>query len=99
MLFKNILPAIIWSLIILGLTLSPGSSIPNVQIAGIDKAVHIILFGTLMFLFLRGLRKQKQTKAFTGIPLLISFIFCLSYGILIECIQVFVPGEAFLFMI
>lgn len=95
MFFKNNLPAIIWSLIILVLTLTPGRTVPSVSIEGLDKAVHFILFGILMFLTLKGLVKQKNISTFNYNPYIVSFAFCLFYGIFIEFLQLYIPGRSF----
>lgn len=95
MFLKNHIPTIIWSLIILALTTTPGSNVPRIQIEGLDKIVHFILFGVLMYLLVRGLAKQKEISSSPGNPYILSFIICFSFGIIIEFIQLYVPGRSY----
>ena len=95
MFFKNNLPALLWSLVILALTITPGRNVPRVEIEGLDKVVHFLLFGILMFLTMRGFTKEKKRITWTYNPAIVSFTICLFYGILIEFIQLFVPGRSF----
>jgi VanZ family protein len=94
MLIKRHLFAILWALFILILTLSPGSAVPEVRIVGIDKAVHFFLFGVLMLLTLwEFLKNKKQEVPDNLFPL--SFSLCIGYGIMIEFIQIYIPGRSF----
>ncbi len=56
-----------------------------------DKYIHVFLFGTLAFLWITGLRKQGLAQ-----PIMISVVFCIAYGIVIEILQELMQlGRAF----
>jgi VanZ family protein len=88
---KKFIPAIIWAALILILTLLPGKTIPGVPVWGIDKIAHLFLFAVLMYLALQGLGNQGIVKK----KIIILFLLCFSYGILIEILQNFIPGRSF----
>jgi VanZ family protein len=91
---KRFLPAIIWSLVILILTGIPGSYIPRVQNfwgwLEPDKAVHLFIFGTLVFLILYGFREKyfySKKRYWFGI---ISVVITSVYGMITEILQLYV---------
>jgi VanZ family protein len=90
MFLKRQSPAIAWGVIILLLTLAPGKTLPNVPIFGIDKIVHFIIFGLLLFLSLYSNKNRYNRKI-----ALSSLIICIGYGIIIEFIQEYIPGRSF----
>ena len=59
---KNLLPGILWGIVILILSGVPGNYVPSVfgfpDWISPDKLVHIILYAVFVFVLLRGLRKQ-----------------------------------------
>jgi VanZ family protein len=95
MLIRYSLPAVLWSLVILILTLLPGRNIPNVGFFQIDKIVHFFIFGVLMILSSYGLTKVVDTKGNPANPLLLTGLFSVGFGIVIEILQLFVPGRSF----
>jgi VanZ family protein len=90
-------PAIGWSITILILTLIPGKELPDVQVVGIDKVVHVLIFAPLMTLTAFGLVKSSQHLRISH-PVLVAFLFSCAFGIMIELIQPFVPGRSFSFL-
>ena len=59
---KKLWPAIVWTAIIFILMTIPGSSIPSQGLFGIpnlDKVVHAIMFGTLVWLWTGWLNSKK----------------------------------------
>ena len=52
-----------------------------------DKIVHLILFGVLCFLFLKGFTKQNQYPFINKNAGKIALIICISYGGIIEILQ------------
>jgi len=62
MFFRKTWPAIAWAILILVLTGLPGNYVPAIggfwDWLGVDKVVHLILFGTLASLLMHGLRTQ-----------------------------------------
>jgi VanZ family protein len=95
MLIRYSWPAILWSLIVLVLTLIPGSAIPDVRIFQVDKLVHFFIFGVLMIFCSYALKKTADRKGIPLNPLLISGIYSVCFGVMIEFIQRFVPGRSF----
>jgi VanZ family protein len=88
-------PAVVWSLVVLVLTLIPGSAIPEVGIFQADKLVHFFIFGVLMILSSYAIKKTAGTKGIFLNPLLISSLYSVGFGVMIEFIQKFVPGRSF----
>ncbi len=95
MLIRYLWPPIVWTLFILVLTLLPGRAIPNVGIFQIDKLVHIFFFSVLMVLLLYGLQKINEHRIFFVNLILIAIVYCIGLGIIIEILQLFVPGRDF----
>jgi VanZ family protein len=91
---KYLWPAIVWSLTVVVLTLIPGEQIPNVPIFGIDKLVHVFIFGLMMTLTAAGLYKSSLYTSIKK-PILIAVVYSLGFGIIIEFIQPFIPGRSF----
>ena len=91
---KYLWPAITWSIIVLVLTLIPGEELPNVPVFGIDKIVHVGIFGLLMLLSAAGLYKSSQLISIRK-PSFMALIYSVSFGVIIELIQPFVPGRSF----
>jgi len=83
-------PWILWLVVIFLLTGVPGNYIPNVITFSDwlrpDKIVHLIMFGVLGFLFVRGLVKQYSTSSVRYI-LVIAFIIGVIIGGLTEIMQ------------
>ena len=90
MFWKYNLPAISWALLILLLCGLPGDKIPEITFLEWlrpDKIVHLILFGVLSFLFLKGFTKQNQYPFINKNAGKIALIICISYGGIIEILQ------------
>lgn len=88
-------PCITWSLIVLILTLIPGKAIPDVRVFQIDKLVHFFIFGMLMVLSSYGLKKLSVIRGRPAHPIFIAALYSLSFGLMIEVLQQFVPGRNF----
>jgi VanZ family protein len=95
MLLKYLWPSIVWSLVILVITLTPGERLPEVGFFQVDKLVHFIVFGLLVFLTLYGSSKAVALKQGSINPILISLVYSIGLGILVEILQLFVPGRSF----
>jgi VanZ family protein len=91
---KYLWPAIVWSITAVALTLIPGEQIPNVPVFGIDKVVHICIFGLMMTLTAVGLYKSSLYVSIRK-PILIAVFYSLAFGITIEFIQPYIPGRSF----
>jgi VanZ family protein len=93
--FKYSWPALLWSLIVLVLTLMPGQELPKVNFFQIDKLVHFLVFGIMMILSSYALQKTKDKTGKHANPLLIACLYSTGFGIMIEVLQRFVPGRNF----
>jgi VanZ family protein len=80
---------IIWSVVVILLTLSPMPVGTISAPANSDKLAHIVLLGIFSFLvFMNLVPRFKEWKAF-----LLSVILSSIFAALIEIIQIFVPGR------
>ena len=95
MILRYLWPAILWSVVVLILTLLPGEKLPDVPIFGIDKIVHFFIFGLLMILSAFGLYKISRQENSIQSPVLISLLYSVLFGIMIEVIQQYVPNRSF----
>jgi len=91
MIFKFLLPAIAWSVMVLLLTLAPGNYFPEVpsflDLFQPDKIVHVLIFGILTILSSRGLLKQYTSKFLRYYGINIGFIFSVLLGGAVEILQ------------
>jgi VanZ family protein len=98
-LFKTPLVPVFWTLLIQVLLCLPGSAIPQsnwLDAIHIDKIVHVILFGGLVFtwaLFLN--RNYMYSKKLTNFLLLL-FLISTANGIALEFVQkYYIPNRSF----
>lgn len=87
---KHNIPAILWALVILILTLMPGKFIPPAGIFEIfhpDKLVHMVIFATLIILLLRGLLKQDEFPLLKNHAWVVAFGGSTFYGFVLEVMQ------------
>lgn len=90
MFWKNNFPAILWAVLILVLCGVPGDKIPEMTFLEWlrpDKIVHLILFGVLSFLLLKGFSKQNQFPFIFKHAGKIALILSISYGGIVEILQ------------
>ena len=83
--------SIVWSGIILGLTLTPGKSLPSVELFTYDKLGHLVIFLVLSFLYVSGLYANKNGFKKS---ILIGLIATVLYGAAIEVLQDFIPDRS-----
>lgn len=98
MFFRYNIYTLVWALIILILTLSPGNAIPSTgswNIPNSDKLGHYIIFSVFAYLLYRGFAKQYTFEVLNEYPLLISMIISVCFGVVIEFIQTTIPGRGF----
>lgn len=60
-----------------------------------DKIAHFFIFSVLVFLMIIGLSKQYRFQFLRANAQRVSLISGISYGIVIEIIQQFIPGRSF----
>ena len=88
--WKFHLPAIFWALIILLLCGIPGNKIPELTFLewlNPDKFVHLILFGVLCILLLKGFERQNYSRALNKNAIFLALTLCIIYGCIIEILQ------------
>lgn len=89
---KPFLPVIIWALVILGLSISPGIQLPETIVAP-DKLGHLIAYGVLSWLLIRALAKNKSLSSKNAI---LAVLAVTVYGIALEFVQwAFFPNRYF----
>ncbi|MCZ2276492.1 MAG: VanZ family protein [Bacteroidia bacterium] len=79
-----------WALIIMALTLVPGSSLPDLsfwELLSFDKVAHLIVFAILAFNLAVGFRKQHQFPALHIHALQYAFVISVIYGLTLEILQ------------
>lgn len=83
---KILLAAILYTAAMTIALLSPTKDIPSPGIPNVDKVVHFVINGVLVFIWLLYilLRKRNHLKTSTVVFMVIS---CFFYGILIEACQ------------
>lgn len=86
-------PALLWLLVITGLSVMPGVQLPSFQLFAADKLAHAFVYGVLTWLLLRA----NMRSAGTGVNSRNEIIMlCISafYGVLMEFVQyTFIPGR------
>ena len=95
MLFRFNKFTIAWALIILVLTIVPGTSNANIESSFTDKIVHFVLFAILSLLMIVGLSKQSVSVNLRHNAVKFGIITSVGYGIVIELIQILLPYRSF----
>lgn len=88
---KNLLPGFLWAIIILILSGVPGNYVPSVfgflDWISLDKLVHIIMYSVLVFVFLRGLRKEESDRKISKKVIYIVLGISIAFGGITEVLQ------------
>jgi VanZ family protein len=102
MFFRSTYPAFLWAVVILILCALPGTYVPRLSFLDWlrpDKVIHLIMFGALSFLLMKGFVQQKNIITLNVHPKLFAVIFTIIYGIMIELLQEYIfiwrSGEIF----
>ncbi|MEL7006060.1 MAG: VanZ family protein [Bacteroidota bacterium] len=91
---KYLIGSILWAVLILVLTLTPGKHVPQVGIFDYDKLGHSVIFGILSFLIPFGLIELRKTSIPLKRIIWFSLTFTILYGLILEGMQHFIPGRA-----
>jgi len=87
----NLLPGVIWAIVILILTGLPGNYFPEIHSfwdwVSPDKMIHLFMFGSFTFLVLWGFRGQYSLKKNRIRLIIITAILGFFYGGLTEILQ------------
>ncbi|QSE97499.1 VanZ family protein [Fulvivirga lutea] len=92
---KYYIASILWACLILGLTLTPGKSLPDVDLFSYDKLGHAGIFAIQAYLFVSGIYFDKKSVTFS---VLVGLLITLVYGAGIEVAQEFIPDRGMEFM-
>lgn len=84
------LPPTLWAAFTLVLTSIPGADLPVIPAHGVDKAVHLALYGTLGFLAVRAAGRPARPLS-AALRILVA-IAC--FAALDEIHQRFIPGRS-----
>lgn len=89
---KYIIGSFIWAILILVLTLSPGSALPDIKIISYDKLGHAFIFFVFAFLLISGIYEQTGVQKAKAV--VIGAVVAAMYGFIIEGIQHFIPDRS-----
>jgi VanZ family protein len=90
MFFRHTKWAMLWALFILILCGMPGKDIPHIsflELLSFDKLVHAGVFFFQFLLLTRGFLLQSNQKLLHTHPKLVSLLFCIVYGGVLEILQ------------
>jgi len=85
-------PALFWAGVVLFFSILPYKGLPSLTIGYFDKILHMFEYLVLAFLLFYGLSKSLRYSGLKRV-VLFTLIFGLGYGILMELIQLYVPGR------
>ena len=92
------LPMLLWALIILILTLTPGTHLSEVDMFhfdGADLVIHALIFGVQGFLTSLGFKKQSKFISLRIKTAFYVIVICGLFGMCIEFIQIYIPGRGY----
>jgi VanZ family protein len=90
--------ALIWALVMLYLSVTPGQQMPDTAIWNVltfDKFAHFASYALLVFLLIVGFTKQHTYMELRFSAVKYALLTGITYGLLIEIIQWLVPGRTF----
>ena len=83
----SLLPAILWGLLILLLSIIPGKDLPDTGILHFDKIAHVTVYFVWILLLIPAIRYHKALPGASRYPFWISNMIAIPYGVLIEVVQ------------
>lgn len=90
MFLKYNIAGIVWAIVVMVLCGIPGNDLPELTFLDWlqpDKIVHILMFGPLCFLLIKGFSKQESFAALRNNPKTYAAVITILYGILTEVLQ------------
>lgn len=87
MFFKPMWPALVCSLVIFLLCLTPAQTLPEVGVVNFDKLVHTAMFAVLTVLLARGFYQQTRFNVLQVHYLLLAALISIAYGGILELLQ------------
>lgn len=85
----------LWAIIIMVITLIPGTTSANITSSLTDKTVHFGMFLVLCLLMSIGLSKQNRLSSVRYNAGKVSILVSIGYGLLIEIVQFLLPYRSF----
>ena len=86
------MPAAVWMVIIVSISLWPSEQIPGIDLPYIDKAVHLLMYGILAIAGMYGFSGQynfyRKRYSYAALTILLSAIF----GTIMEVLQYFIAS-------
>lgn len=86
---------IVWSLLIMLISLLPQSSSISNYGEGTDKIIHVFMYAVLSLLLIVGFKKQSHNTQLKFNAIKLALIASNVYGLLIELMQMLSPGRTF----
>jgi len=95
--FKVFIPAVLWAILIVGLSSMPGVSLPDMNLFEPDKFAHAAVYAVFTGFILWGYYLQNGKTAVKWVPqVLTAFFIAAGWGFLMELMQDrFFPGRMF----
>jgi MYXO-CTERM domain-containing protein len=90
---KYQLPAIVWSITIVGLSAIPRVPV-DISVFGADKLLHAVVYAILCSLVWRALWFQNRIELLRRYSVPSAFLFSCGFGILNEWLQMQAPGRS-----
>ena len=91
---KYYIASILWALLILILTLTPGKSIPDLELFSYDKLGHMGIFMLQAYFLVSGINFDKKNKNSVTKSLLLGLLITEIYGASVEVAQHFIPDRS-----
>ncbi len=85
-----------WASILFFLVMLPGNNMPSLDLWDVipfDKFAHFFFFTVLTLLMVIGFSKQYSYRYLREHPVASSIVITLLYGLIIEVVQIMVPGR------
>lgn len=94
MVFRHLVPSILWTIAIIILYALPGNDLPGTRLwdlIPLDKVAHFVVFALYSCMLCIALAKQTRTRFFRLSPAQFAVVWGLVFGSILEAIQ----GAAF----
>ena len=90
---NRILVAVLWSALIMILSLAPSEEFSNTAMDGLDKFVHFVLYGVLSLLTVLAVVSSRRLAVLHSAPFVYSFLYALVFGTVLEFGQYAVAND------
>lgn len=88
---RFIAPSILWTILVIILSLSPSSQLASNEISfeGIDKIAHFVMYSLLTLFWITGLKRQNKSKKLRAKAFLIVTVSAFVLSLILELLQEF----------